>query len=219
MFSEIDKIIFPDSCEVIQVSSQQFVYPIFKCGRSSLTESIAEKKWNIVPIDEICKISKPITVFLRDPKERFISGVNTYLQNLQSADPTLDTKTILFFVNQYMFLNNHYTPQFFWLLNLARYTDPATPVNFSNFKDISNLTHIHSTAGITPMTKDITEYVKAFDWKKLELYFFLDQQLIDRIGQTITIKDLLVEIKNSQPKLYDLIFLKSINLTNALPQT
>jgi hypothetical protein len=66
---------------------------------------------------------------------------------------------------------------------------------------------------------NVREYVKAFDWKKLELYFFLDQQLIDRIGQTITISDLLVEIKNKQPKLYDLIFLKTINLTNALPKT
>jgi hypothetical protein len=218
MFSDLDCIIFPDSCEVIKVASQHYVYPIFKNGSSSLKRSIVEKNWEVISADNIKQIKHPITVFLRDPKERFISGVNTYLQHLQN-NTELDTKTILFFVNEYLFLNRHYAPQFFWLLNLARYIDPNTSVYFSDFKNISELTAKHSKAGIDPITDIVAECVNQFDWQKLGLYFFLDQQLIDRIGQTVTIADLLLEIKNAQPDLYNQVFSKTIDLTNVLPKT
>jgi hypothetical protein len=140
MFSHLDDIIFPDSCEVIQVASQQFVYPIFKNGSSSLINSIDEKDWHIIDINCISSISSPITVFLRNPRDRFISGVNTYVQHMIKTNPNLDSQTILFFVDQYYFLNRHFCPQFFWLINLARYTAPGALFNFCNYKEISKLT-------------------------------------------------------------------------------
>ena len=36
MLSRIDEFIFPDRCEGNSITSQQFVYPIFKNGSSSL---------------------------------------------------------------------------------------------------------------------------------------------------------------------------------------
>ncbi len=218
MFSEVDSIIFPDSCEVIKVASQQFVYPIFKNGKSSLTESITEKGWTVISNGDIGSITDPITVFLRNPRERFISGVNTYIQHLKHSNPELDTKTILFFVDNYLFLNRHYCPQFFWLINLAQYLNPATKLSFCDYREITTLTTCNSKAGIHPPSQEVVDGINNFNWHALELYFFLDQILIDSIGKISTFQELVINIRTTQPELYKLIFNKTINLTNVLSQ-
>lgn len=213
MFSEVDSTIFPDSCEVIQVASQHFVYPIFKCGSTSLIESMKEKDWAFVPMEDIKNIKDPITVFLRNPRERFLSGVNTYVQHLGND---FDTHTVLYFVNQYLFLNRHYAPQFFWLLNLARFAGIDSLVTLRNMSDIKELTNAHSHAYVEPISEAFKQHVESFNWDKLELYFFLDQILLEHIGQTISIRDLLLYIKTKQPELYNLIFKKSLDIANVL---
>jgi hypothetical protein len=218
MFSEIDKTIFPDSCEVLEiVPSQLFVYPIFKNGSSSLTESVIDMGWKIITKSDIPNIQTPITVFLRDPKERFISGVNTFLQHCHRDCQGLDTKTILFFVEKYLFLNRHYAPQFFWLINLARYSQ--APMQFRHMDDICQLTPLHTHAGVNPPTEEFLESIQQFPWKRLELYFFLDQLLIERIGKQMTFFELLNDIKNNHRDLYDLIFEHSNRIFDVLPKT
>jgi hypothetical protein len=218
MFSELDNIIFPDSCEVIEiVPSQHYVYPIFKCGRSSLTESMQQKGWRFVALEDIKKIKQPITVFLRDPKERFISGLNTFIQHRQGDN--LDTHTILYFANKYLFLNRHYAPQFFWLLNLLRYTGPNACVNFQPITAISLLTDLHSRASVEPITPDLTEKMQSFDWSKMELYFYLDQILLAHTGKTVNICDLIAYVKKDHDELYRLIFQRSLNIINVLSKT
>ena len=218
MFSEIDKAIFPDSCEVIQISSQQFVYPIFKCGRSSLTWGMASRGWTFVSTEDIGKITAPIKIFLRDPCERFLSGVNTYLQHLESEGNDLDTHTVLYFVNRYLFLNRHYAPQFFWLLNLARFSCRDTLVTFSPMTEIGQLTGSNNHAGIKPMTDELRQKINSFDWSALELYHGLDQILIDHLGQTITIQDLLLHTQRNQPDLYNLVFNRTVDTIDVLPK-
>jgi hypothetical protein len=217
MFSEVDSIVFPDSCEVIQVASQQFVYPIFKCGRSSLTWKMESRGWTFVPEQDIDKIITPIRIFLRDPRERFLSGINTYLQHLEAEGNDLDQHTVLYFVNRYLFLNRHYAPQFFWLLNLARFTRPDTLVTFSPITEISQLTHFNSRAGVEPLTDELEQKINSFNWTAVESYYALDQILIDHIGKTITIHELLTHVQDKHSNLYDLIFKKSLNITNVLP--
>jgi hypothetical protein len=217
MFSEVDNIIFPDSCEVIQVASQQFVYPIFKCGRSSLTWKMESRGWTFVPEQDIVKINTPIRIFLRDPRERFLSGINTYLQHLAAEGNDLDQHTVLFFVNRYLFLNRHYAPQFFWLLNLARLTRPNILVTFSPITEISQLTHVNSRARVEPLTDELRQKINSFNWTSIELYYALDQILIDHIGKTVTIHELLTYVQDNHSNLYDLVFKKSLNITNVLP--
>ena len=219
MFCEIDSIIFPDSCEVIQVASQQFVYPIFKCGWSSLTESMKHKGWTFVDQNDIVKITNPIKIFLRDPRERFLSGVNTYLQHLENKGNNLDLHTVLYFVNRYLFLNRHYAPQFFWLLNLARFSRPDTLVTFSPMTEISQLTDNISRAGVEPMTDKLKQQIDTFDWSHLELYFFLDQILLSNIGKTMTLQEIVVDIQNNHTELYNLVFDKTIRIIDVLPKT
>lgn len=217
MFSEVDNIIFPDSCEVIQTSSQQFVFPIFKNGSSSLTITALEKKWKYLSTEEIKLINEPITVILRDPKERFISGVNTYIQHLNRDTPGLDTDTILYFINRYLFLNRHYCPQFFWLINLLKYINPTARLRFCSMSDLASFTDINLRAFIEPITEELLLKIEKFNWNKLELYFFLDQILIDSIGKTLTIDEIFTNIKTNHPELYKLIFANTLNIINVLP--
>lgn len=219
MFCEIDSIVFPNSCEVIQVTSQQYVFPIFKCGRSSLVQTMQEKGWTFVPTEQISDIKYPITVFLREPRDRFLSGVNTYLQHLASENQNLDPDTILYFVNRYLFLNRHYAPQFFWLLNLARYASPATLISFQNMSDINQLTHRHSHAEVAPITDVLKSKIEKFDWSKLELYFYLDNILFGHVGQTVSLSELLRHVQQNHSDLYHLIFNNTLNIVNVLPKT
>jgi hypothetical protein len=218
MFSEIDKTIFPDSCEVLEiVPSQLFVYPIFKNGSSSLFESAPSAGWKTIDQHSISLIQTPITVFLRDPRERFISGVNTFLQHCHRDHRDLDTRTILFFVEKYLFLNRHYAPQFFWLINLSRYTN--APLKFCSIDDIGKLTTRHSRARITPPTPEFLASIQNFPWKKLEVYFLLDQLLIDRIGQQLTFAELVNDIKQTHNYLYELVFDHNHMVSDVLPKT
>lgn len=219
MFSEVDSIIFPDSCEVIQIASQQFVYPIFKCGRSSLTVSMESKGWTFVPENDIPNIIDPIIVFLRDPRDRFLSGVNTYLQHLENEGNSLDQHTVLYFVNRYLFLNRHYAPQFFWLLNLARFSGHDTLVTFSPMTEISRLTDLNHRAEINPITDELKEKIESFNWSNLELYLYLDQILLDHVGKTIKLSELIAHIQTNHSTLYDLVFQPTLNIANVLPKT
>lgn len=216
MFNEIDKTIFADSCEVLQTSSQQFLYPIFKNGRSSFRIMSSTPGWKYLDLDTIKTIKDPFIVFLRDPKERFISGVNTYLQHLKNENPDLDTKTILFFVNRYLFLNRHYCPQFFWLINLAKHTSSDVRMQFKAMSGIAEMTPYHCHAMIEPPGPEFLKSIADFNWSQLELYFYLDQLLIDRIGQELTFRELCQIIKTEYPEVYQLVFNKSIDLINVL---
>lgn len=176
-----------------------------------------QKGWTFVATQDIEKIKQPITVFLRDPRERFISGLNTFVQHLQPDD--LDPHTVLYFANRYLFLNRHYAPQFFWLLNLYRYTAPNAWVTFRPITDISQLTDIHSHADVEPITPSLLEKIKSFDWSKMELYFYLDEILLGHMGKTVKICDLIEHIKKDHTRLYDLVFQRSLNIAHVLSKT
>ena len=76
MFKNLKNILTTD-CEVIKFNNEQFFYPIFKNGRSSLDTYAKKNNLKILKNKEILNLKK-IIVFLREPKERFISGVYTF---------------------------------------------------------------------------------------------------------------------------------------------
>lgn len=218
MFSELDNIIFPDSCEVIEiVPSQHYVYPIFKNGSSSLHETQKKTHWISLYNQDIAQIQQPITVYLRDPKQRFISGVNTFVQHYQRDWPQMDAQTVLHFAENYLWLNRHFCPQFFWLVNLARYSQ--VPIVLQDLQSINQVVAMNDRAKIVPPDTEFLKKLQTFPWNKLELYFFLDQILIDQIGKTVTFKQIMSDIKTNHLELYNLVFHKTISITNALSAT
>ena len=175
--------------------------------------------WTFVDESDIPKIQTPITIFLRDPRQRFISGVNTFLQHLLSKEKNLDQDTVLYFVNNYLFLNRHFSPQFFWLLNLSRFAGTDKLLSLNHLSDIKLLTDLQDDAEVDPITDELRNKIQKFNWEKLELYLYLDQILIDNIGKTMTILELLDHVKRDHKDLYDLVFRKTLNIVDILPKT
>ena len=199
MLSRIDEIIYPNRCEVIEFSDpQRFVYPIFKNGHSSLHEFAGSNKLKIL-LNEQIKNVKKIEIVLREPQERFISGVNTFVFNTKRDNPNLDINTIIYFVENYLFLNRHYAPQLSWLINLSRYTDAKL-----------RLHNMDALSTFTPLTWTPPKNIQ-FDQTVLdrlsnnihnEMYLRLDNLLLQLIGQELTFKEILAYLKQQDPQAY-----------------
>jgi len=136
-----------------------------------------------------------VDVYIRDPLNRYISGVNTYLQHLKRDHPELDYATAFWFAKRYKFLNRHYLPQFHWLANLSRYLNPTAQISIRDFKNFGSIVDIQSRAWIIAPTDEFVKELLSND-PDLELWLFLDQILLELAGQTMTWSELLEYYKS-----------------------
>ena len=190
MRTALDTELFPDLCEVVEMPlHNQWVYLIQKNGNSSLRFQQTRDNLAVFTNNEISALDY-VDVYIRNPRARYVSGVNTYLQHLQRDHPELDLSTAFWFAKQYKFLNTHYLPQFHWLANLSRYLRSDAKIRIRNFKDFGAITDFESRALVTPPTQDFTtELLK--NNHDLELWLYLDQILLDLAGQEYTWTELL----------------------------
>jgi hypothetical protein len=201
MLSQLDNIIFPDRCDVLEiVPSQRYVYPIYKNGSSSLYSS----GFRLVNNDELKHIPV-IDIYVRNPYDRFVTGVNTFLKH----NSKLDRETALHFVTNYLFLNRHFCPQFYWLVNLQRYTDAKIKIN-----------PIESLAEVTSLKYNVTEDSKLdeiLSTDKLHFYLSIDKVLTeDLLGKTVPFNLILNTIKHRYAEIYNEIIQRSIDVCNVL---
>jgi len=218
MLSYLDHIIFPDRCEVIEVvPSQRYVYPIFKNGRSSLSITAEENNWRIKINDQIKKINS-IDVILRDPQDRLISGINTFIQHTIRDNPGLDHSTVEWFALNYLYLNRHYCPQFLWLINLSRYLNADATLNFLPMTAVDTITTLNTKPrGIEPATNRLITQVGQI--KNNEMYHRIDCVLVGCIGRSMSFDHLMQHIKTTDPEAYDYVVghaQKILNPTYAL---
>ena len=221
MLSHLDCIIFPDRCEVIEVvPSQRYVYPIFKNGQSSLNDYSGKNKCKIL-LNEQIQILNNIDVILRDPKQRFQSGINTFIQMTLRDHPTLDIHTITWFATNYLFLNRHYAPQFLWLLNLARYLNPNATLNFLAMDQLGSITNTDKKPlDVKPISKQLADQQE--NLLNNEMYDRIDRALILCIGQKLTFDQLIRQIKQQDHIAYDWVIGRSQRIlkpTYVLSQT
>lgn len=221
MLSHLDCIIFPDRCEVIELEpSQRYVYPIFKNGQTSLVGYARKNSLRILLNEQIAK-AKSVDVILRDPQQRLESGINTFIQMTMRDNPGLDSNTVLWFAKNYLFLNRHYAPQFFWVLNLARYVDPKAPMNFLSMDHVDAIAKVNRKPNdIVPITKDLS--AQLIDIPNIEMYVRLDQSLCRCINESLTFSQLLERIKQTDPEAYDWTIGRSQRIlkpTHALSKT
>lgn len=202
MLGYIDPILFPDECEVLEVAPDRYVYNIFKNGSSSLRKSGFRR----LLIDEIVQLDT-VEVFVRDPYERYVSGVQTYLRYL---DPGQDRDTVLSMIDQFLFLNRHFALQFHWLVNLARYT--TANITIRPMSDMGQTTDLTWNA----LSRD-EELLKHFqDNDRLWFYLQLDDALLEFTGKTIKFKDIIEHIHTAYPTLYQEVIQRSQNLCTVL---
>jgi hypothetical protein len=196
MLTGLDTILFPDNCEVVEIPlHNQWVYLIQKNGSSSIRKQLDEDHLTLFVNQQIYELDF-VDVYIRNSKERYVSGVNTYLQHLKRDYPELDQSTAFWFVKRYQFLNRHYLPQFHWLVNLSRFISPDTKIRLRNFKDIGLITDYNRVAGITPCTVDFSEKLLNNN-PGMDLWFFADQILYDLSGSEMSWKQI---IKHYQTK-------------------
>lgn len=114
MFRNLLKII-SDDCIVIKIKNKN-VYPIFKNGKSSLFQYAKNNDCQILINNDISTLND-ITVFVRNPYERFVSGINTVInfESVSNIDKFLND------VENYNFIDKHFIPQFLWLFHLSKY--------------------------------------------------------------------------------------------------
>ena len=156
MLTGLDAILFPDDCEVVEIPlHDRYVYLIQKNGSSSLRLDSLEQKLRIFKNQDIRELHA-IDVYLRDPVERDLSGVNTFVQHLIRDNPGMDRHTCQMMATRYRFLNRHYLPQWHWLVNLARFINHSCAIRFHAIQQIDQITQRHSRAGagIYPLDPD-----------------------------------------------------------------
>jgi hypothetical protein len=218
MLSQLDSIIFPDRCEVIEViPSQRYVYPIFKNGSSNLFLAARTNNWRIKLNEQIRHLTD-IDIVIRDPEERFISGLNTFVQLTCQDNPSLDPPTVIWFAKNYLFLNRHYCPQFHWLLHLLKYANTDIKLHFIGMDDINSITSLHRPLDILPVSLELRQQL--LSTHNNEMYQRIDKIIFESIGQSMTFKQLLQHIKISDLAAYKYVIDNAqqiLNPTYALP--
>tara|TARA_R110000744_G_scaffold55178_2_gene116696 strand:- start:522 stop:1127 length:606 start_codon:yes stop_codon:yes gene_type:complete len=200
MLSILDPIIFPDDCLILK-SQDHYIYPIFKNGSSSLKQS----GYTVVSPDEYADISE-VTVFVREPFERYLSGVNTFVQH----NPSYHQETLVHIINENLFLDRHFCLQFHWLVNLQRFTQ--APIKLTPVSELNYVTDLHNNKCKNKSFREVFE-------NHAELYFYLalDKVLFyDLIGQTVDFKQILTTIKQTWPDSYTEVIERSKQICSVL---
>jgi hypothetical protein len=192
MFKNLIEILTAD-CEVVKFDAEQFVYPIFKNGRSSLIMYAGTNNLPLLKNKEISNLKK-ITLFLRSPKERFVSGVYTffYLTNNQLID-----KNILKKIESFDIVNRHFIPQYVWLLHLYKY--------FNGMVEFKSVTELYSLIpnrdgpwndNLGPwktITQEEKDKILSIEHKK---YIEVDEKIIKKyMNQSVKLEKLIREFK------------------------
>ena len=201
MLSRLDDIIFPNRCEVIEIkASHRYIYPIFKNGSSSFYEHVRQNNCKILINDQIKRI--PIVdIVLRDPMQRFLSGFNTYVYNTKRDNPQLDVDTIIYFAEEYLFLNRHYAPQISWIVNLSKYINKDTSLRLYDMASISKFIDISIKPEETNMlSAEVVDRLK--NNLHNEMYQRLDHCLMELIGKEVTFNEILSHIHTQDPIAY-----------------
>ena len=192
MFKNLTDILTAD-CEVVKFNDNQFFYPIFKNGRSSLKIYAGKNNLPLLKNKEISNLKK-ITVFLRSPEERFVSGVYTffYFTNNQLIDEDTLKK-----IESVDIINRHFVPQYIWLLHLYKYFKGI--VEFRSVKELYELIPNRDGpwTGNPILWKSITQKEKdkilSIEHKK---YIEVDEKIIKKyINRSVKLGKLIKEFK------------------------
>jgi hypothetical protein len=201
MRTALDTELFPELCEVVEMPlHNQWIYSIQKNGSSSLRIQQARDNLAVFVNDKINDLDF-VDVYIRDPRDRYINGINTYLQFLKRDHPELDYNTAFWFARRYKFLNTHYLPQFHWIANLSRYLHGDAKIRFRSFQDFGKVARINAKpVGVTAPSD---EFIKTLfkDDANIELWLYLDQILLNLVDREMTWQQVLDHYDSNYPEI------------------
>jgi len=160
-------------CTVVGIG-EHIVYPIFKVGSSSLM-AIADRRYTNQHISKC----RHIDILIRDPRDRFISGLNEYCQQ-----NNLDVDETWKLVELGKVVDRHFAPQYLWLLHLYKF-----------YKGIVTLKPFHTIKKITTVNWN-TNKSKKINVPLLKSFVEVDYQLMDRYNDTVPLGELVKEYRH-----------------------
>ena len=101
--------ILSGDCIVCKIGSRA-VYPIFRVGSMSLKAEASKTYTN-----EKIKFAN-IDVLIRDPGDRFVSGVNEYARQINA-----DVESTWQQIYDGKIIDKHFAPQYVWLMHLQKF--------------------------------------------------------------------------------------------------
>ena len=173
MLSGWNKLLNTD-CVVVDIGPHT-VYPIFRVGHTSLMAS-ANNTYTNKQIAEC----KHIDILIRDPGERFVSGLNQY-----SRDNNLEVEETWDLVEQGRLVNRHFAPQYMWLFHLYKFYKGA--VTLKPFSHIKKITNMHEK-------KDKRKKVSV---ALLKTFVEVDYKLMEHYNETTQLGDLIKEHRHA----------------------
>ena len=190
MFSVIDRMLFPDFVNVVEVDNR-YVYPIFKNGSTTMLKSDNARVLTPTEVRDL----ELIDVYIREPYERFLSGVLTYCKEYD-----LDTLQASKIINKVYFVDNHFCPQLFWVLNLKRFTNADIRVN--------SIGSLPANSKLQNKQTGYNQLDKLFSSNTdLKFHLELDYVLYENyMGQVVAIDKILNTLKSNYAGLYDQTF-------------
>ena len=185
MFTALDVELYPRDCDVVEIPHHNLnIYRMFKNGSSTLLQIAKKNQYQIFQNEKIYQL-KSVDILLREPRQRYGAGVDMFVKIIKKDNPYLDIKTCIWFANQYSFLNRHYSTQFHWLLNLARYVNPDCQIRFHDFSLLATITDRNDKINRDPVDPETVSMIKHYLPQK-EFWFLLDDILIGLQGQSLT---------------------------------
>ena len=173
MLTQWNKLLNTD-CTVVDIGPHT-VYPIFRVGSTSLM--IAANKTYVNSHIAKCK---HIDVIIRDPSDRFVSGINEYCrQNNLNVEETWKL------VDQNRLIDRHFAPQYMWLLHLYKFYKGA--VTLKPFSHIKKITNMHEK-------KDKRKKVSV---ALLKTFVEVDYKLMEHYNETTQLGDLIKEHRHA----------------------
>jgi len=174
MLTHWNKLLNTD-CTVIDIGTDT-IYPIFKNGSSSLM-AVADKTYVNSQIAN-CYCNS-INILLRDPEERFVSGLNEYCK--QNG---MDVKRTWELVYDNKVIDRHFAPQWMWLFHLYKFYDGE--VTLKPFKTINKYCKVH-----------INKEEKKIDVALIKQFVEVDYELIENhLNKPILLEELIRKYKN-----------------------
>ena len=177
------------NCEAIRVEPYGFVaYPIYKNGRTSLWEYATDNNCKTF-INEELKTLDHIIVYLRNPLERFISGVHTYLEfeNLGSQEDTTLKQ-----IEEMTVCDRHFVPQFIWLIHLSKYFKGT--IRIDSVSELYQAIPNRGSPPIPEITNKRKQKIKKINSKN---YTDVDEKILEKyMCKSIKLETLIKEFYN-----------------------
>jgi hypothetical protein len=159
-------------CQVVSIGGT-FVYPIFRVGYTSLMEDA-----DMVFTNNEITLCDTIEILLRDPKERFISGVNEYCRQNGKGLNHIYRK-----IQVGKLVDRHFMPQYLWLLHLYKYH--KGPIVLRPFSYIKEITQIHARAN---------ERHRRIE--PIERFTKVDNLLLRHLNKTVSLRDIITRYRD-----------------------